>query len=250
MSLESTAAALPPEAQFSIRGTLSTSLAVFGRNLLPFLTVAAVVSLPYFLIQTWFDQRAIQAGDSGLGGEGLLALGLQTMTFGLLQAVLTYGTIQDLRGQPAGIGDCFRGGFAQTGEVLGGALIYGLMLGVATMLFIIPGILVYLRYWVFIPAMVIEKRKTGASFARSVALTAGRRWAILGLAAIVFVSQLAIVIAVILLLPIDSLLANIAVTLLVVLFSTFSSVVAAVGYYHLRAEKEGVLIDDIARVFD
>jgi hypothetical protein len=247
------ALALLPEAQFSIRGTLAASLGVFGRNLLPFLIIAGAVSLPYFAVQTWVDYRAIQAGleaDAFQGSAELLMLGIQTVTFGVLQAVLTYGTILDLRGARPGIGDSFRGGFAQIGAVMGGAVLYGIMLGFATVLFVIPGILVYLRYWVFIPVLVIEKRSTSESFGRSVTLTAGRRWAILGLATIVFVIEMAIVIGAVMLLPIDSLAANIFVTLLVVLFSTFSSVVAAVGYYHLRAEKEGVIIEDIARVFD
>ena len=33
-------------------------------------------------------------------------------------------------------------------------------------------------------------------------------------------------------------------------FTAFASVLSAVGYYYLRAEKEGIVIDDIARVFD
>jgi len=254
MAIEEAAAAGPPlEVQFSIRGTLSTSLAVFGRNLPPFLIISAVVSLPYFALQTWLDYLEAQGEidpDSAFGSSGLVMIGVQTITFGVLQAVLTYGTIQDLRGQRGGIGDSFRGGFAHLGEVLSGALIYGLLLGLATMLLIIPGVVLYLRWWVFMPAMVIEKLKTGASFDRSAKLTAGRRWAILGLATVVFATQLLLVIAGVLLLPIDSFLAAILVTLIVVLFSTFSSVVAAVGYYHLRAEKEGVIIDDIAKVFD
>lgn len=32
--------------------------------------------------------------------------------------------------------------------------------------------------------------------------------------------------------------------------TAFSSVLVAVGYYYLRAEKEGINADDIARVFD
>ena len=33
-------------------------------------------------------------------------------------------------------------------------------------------------------------------------------------------------------------------------FTMVTAALAAVGYYYLRAEKEGVVIDDIARVFD
>jgi hypothetical protein len=33
-------------------------------------------------------------------------------------------------------------------------------------------------------------------------------------------------------------------------FTAFAGVMVAVGYYYLRAEKEGIIIDDIAKVFD
>ena len=247
MAIERAAEAPPLAAAFSIRATLSTSLAVFGRNLVPFLIIAVVVSLPYFIVQTWADY-ALAEGATAV--PSLIVLGIQTITFGLLQAVLTYGTIQDLRGAPAGIAGSFKGGFAQIHEVLGAALIYGLALGFATMLLIVPGILLYLRWWVFMPAMVIEKKKTGASFDRSAQLTAGRRWAILGLAAIVFGGMFLLLMVAIVALPPDSRVGDILATLVAVLFNTFSSVVAAVGYYHLRVEKEGVIIDDIAKVFD
>lgn len=247
MTTEGAAAGPPLAAAFSIRGTLSTSLAVFGRNFVAFLIIAVVVSLPYIVLQTWVDYAA-EAGNAA--ALSLMMLGIQTVTFGILQAVLTYGTIQDLRGQRAGIADSFRGGFAQSPEVLSGALIYGLLLGLATLLLVIPGLLLYLRWWVFMPAMVVEKLKTGASFDRSVQLTAGRRWAILGLGAIVFAVMFLLLILAIVLLPPDSRGVDIAATLIAVVFNTFSSVVAAVGYYHLRVEKEGVIIDDIAKVFD
>jgi hypothetical protein len=35
-----------------------------------------------------------------------------------------------------------------------------------------------------------------------------------------------------------------------VVITAYASVLTSVGYYYLRAEKEGVLIDDIAKVFD
>jgi hypothetical protein len=39
-------------------------------------------------------------------------------------------------------------------------------------------------------------------------------------------------------------------SLIMLFFSAFACVLAAVGYYYLRAEKEGIIIDDLAKVFD
>jgi hypothetical protein len=239
---------------FSPGRTLSTSFGVFGRNLMPFLAVTAIISLPYIAVQTVVDYLTIEsaaAGRSSYGG-GIALFIVQTITFGLVQAALTYGTVQDLRGQHAGVSECLKRGLARSGNIVSGAVRYGFLLGLATLLLVIPGIILYLRWWVFIPAMVVEGEEPKQSFQRSVALTEGRRWAIFGLTALIFVVEIAAVIGLAtgLTMAAGEFIADIAVTLLAILFTAFASVAAAVGYYHLRAEKEGVVIEDIARVFD
>jgi hypothetical protein len=243
----------PPALQttpFSPGRTLNASLAIFLRNLLPFLTVTIVISLPYIAVQTWADIAAARATEpeTGLSPVAIGIFMVQSVTFGFVQAALTYGTVQDLRGQRAGIVDNLRGGLARSGHIATGALQYGLLLGLATLLLIVPGILLYLRWWVFMPAMVIEDLTPSASFERSKELTQGRRWAIFGLSALILVIEIAVMFGLVMLL--EGLGGSIIITVLGVLFTTFSSVVAAVGYYHLRVEKEGVIIDDIAKVFD
>src|SRR5687768_2120832 len=110
-------ALLSASAPFSPGRTLATSFGVFSRNLPAFLAITFVISLPYILLQTWLDYAL---GDTAEGEPGLTAasfgiLVVQTVTFGFVQAALTYGTVQDLRGQPAGIGDCFRRGLERSG---------------------------------------------------------------------------------------------------------------------------------------
>ena len=237
---------------FSPGRTLSVSLSVFARNFLPFLIITLVINLPYIAVQTWLDAAIADAAASGestrMAGANIAIFFVQTVTFGLVQAALTYGTVQELRGQRASLGDCFRLGLANAGNIVGGALRYGLLLGLATLLLIVPGIILYLRWWVFMPAMVVEKLPPSESFERSKMLTAGRRWALLGLSAAVFVVEIGVFIGVAMV--IEGIVLDIVFTLLGILVTAFSSVIAAVGYYHLRVEKEGAMIDDIAKVFD
>jgi len=98
---------------------------------------------------------------------------------------------------------------------------------------------------------VIEGTGIGQGFGRSRELTRGHRWGILGLLVLVVVAQwiVAFVLGLVgaLLGPVGAGIINVAVTLF---FAAFSSVMVAVGYYYLRAEKEGIVIDDLARVFD
>jgi hypothetical protein len=240
-------------AAFTPGRTLGTSFGVLWRNLFPFLSVALIISLPYIAFQTWLDIQteraaATASASNSLAGANYGMIWAQTLTFALVQAALTYGAVADLRGERASIGECFRKGIGRSGHIVSGAMKYGLLLGLATLLLIIPGVLLYLRWWVFIPAMVVENLDSTAAFERSKVLTSGRRWTIFALAALIFAVQIVTMFG--LLLVADGLAADIAITLLVVLFTTFTSVVAAVGYYHLRVEKEGIIIDDIAKVFD
>jgi hypothetical protein len=237
-------------AAFSPGRTLNVSFGVFGRNLPAFLTITTVLSLPYIVLQTWLDFATIEAADGG-GGLAAANFGIflvYTVTFGLVQAAVTYGTVQDLRGQPAGVAACFGRGLARSGNIASGAVQAGLLLGIATLLLIVPGVILYLRWWVFMPAMVVEELTPSDAFVRSKNLTAGRRWAILGLAALILVVEFAVLFGLVMI--IEGIAGAFAITLLAVFFSSFTSVVAAVGYYHLRVEKEGVMIDDIAKVFD
>jgi hypothetical protein len=240
---------------FSPGRTLRVGLAVLGRNLGPFLVITVLISLPYIALQTLLDFAAAANAAEGNGpttGGNVAIFFVQTVTFALVQAALTYGTVQDLRGERASLGDCFRHGLARAGHVVMGSVQYGIMIGLGTLLLLIPGILLFLRWWVFMPAMVVEGLKPQEGFKRSTALTGGRRWSILGLTAVVFAVQLGLMMVAYFVIPevLPPLAADIAVTVIAVLFSTVSSVLAAVGYYHLRVEKEGVIIDDLAKVFD
>lgn len=82
-------------------------------------------------------------------------------------------------------------------------------------------------------------------------LTKGRRWGILGLNLILLViqavlSKLIELVAVVLPEYVGLAVYGIAELLLIV----FTLIPPAVGYYYLRAEKEGVDGNDIAQVFD
>jgi hypothetical protein len=90
-------------------------------------------------------------------------------------------------------------------------------------------------------------------FGRALDLSRGRRWSILGLFLVYGVMIVAIGAVMV---GLDAVLEDSAIVSLVLLipFSAFFSVIGAilpaVVYYLLRAEKEGVGIDQIAMVFD
>jgi hypothetical protein len=111
-------------------------------------------------------------------------------------------------------------------------------------------IYVVILFWVFIPAIVVERAGVIDCFKRSLALTKGRRWAILGVLAVVFVANLAVSLLIKLLVNIAPMASVLLDVLAMLFFMALSAVLAAVGYTFLRAEKEGVAIDDVVTVFD
>jgi accessory gene regulator protein AgrB len=246
-----------PGEQFGVGKVLSTSAAVLGRNIIPFGFIAIVLAIPTMLLE-WFWNPAVNPAAAQLGSTwgytGLVYL-LSIVTNGLVTATLVYGSFQDLRGQKVNIGACFSRGFAALFPIAIAALGYGIAVGFGTLLLIVPGIILSTMFWLYAPAIVVEKKSVGDAFGRSSELTKGKRWHVFG-----------ILLTIILLMVIanatfGSFLVGISgsvgiVPILIVTYvvnavlGAFMSVAATVTYYYLRADKEGIEVEDIAKLFD
>ena len=244
--------------RFEIGKVISTSIAVFGRNLVPMSVIAVVIGIPYILVNLWtlgsVDPAEIeQTGQLPNGFWGMVAVGtvIYLLTYMLTQSAIIFATLQDLRGQKARFGDCLARGLAVLPQVVVAALLATIAVMIGMMLLLVPGIILMLMWWVFVPAVVVEGAGITGCFGRSRELTRGHRWGILGLLLIVFVVEWVISFVLGLL---GALLgqtgAEIVNLLVVLVLSAFASVMVAVGYYYLRAEKEGIVVDDIAKIFD
>jgi hypothetical protein len=245
--------------RFEIGRVLSTSVSVFFRNIGPFAIITGLIGIPYILITLWGATSAAELEEEVRTGTlppsfyGMIVVGavILLLTNTLSQSAINYGTFQDLRGQRASFGDSLGRGLAMLPRVIGAAILASLGLTIGFMLFVIPGFILLLMWWVFVPAIVVEGAGITESFGRSRALTRGHRWGILGLLAVVGIAQwlVGLVVGVV-----GAMLGTIAAEVLHLVvtlgFTAFASVLSAVGYYYLRVEKEGIVIDDIARVFD
>lgn len=279
---------------FSVGGVISQSFSTLLNNLVTFLVISLIVTvLMYvviFIVGMIFFGAAMMGGagmdPSGGGMMGLASLGIGAVlgliiVFVLVMAVnqlgvaaITYGTVQYLRDRKAGIGECLSRGLSVIGPVLGVAVLGFLIVGVGAgivyyiLSFIhaiigalaaaIVGVIGFLVLWVAVPVAVIERPGVIASLQRSIALTAGYRWHILGVFLLLFVIAIAIGIAVGIVVAIISwissglggvvsFLLNVAFSLVI---TALAATLAAVGYYSLRVAKEGVDIGEIAKVFD
>jgi hypothetical protein len=250
--------------QFTIGSVLGTSFIILRRNIVAFGIIALVFGV-IDPVAEWGGgivgsqiAAAVKAGEPFSWEAWVQPILLAIAAFiagmmidSLATAAISYGVFQDLRGQRAGTVDCLARGLASVLPVLAASLVFSVMVSLASIMLLIPGVLIWLAYWLFVPAIVVEKRGIMESFTRSAFLTRGRRWKVVGLwLVIVIASQL-----------VSSGLINVlrsamggwsAGALYVADAATmaFEAVVTAVSYYYLRADKEGARIDDIAAVFD
>ncbi len=249
--------------QFTIGNVLGTSFAVIARNVVPFLLIAIVISIPSIVIarlvgvdpKTYEDQINQQnmLYYTNIASWGaFVSMLVSLITSSLVTAALVYGTFQDLRGRKASLGDLLSRGFGSLLPVVLAAIAFGILVIIGFILLIVPGIILAVALWVYVPAIVVEKAGVGASFRRSRELTKGHRWSILVLYIVVLAAVIAVEWAASGALG-QSLAAfayHWAAIPIQIFYTVFIAVMSAVGYYYLRAGKDGIAIGEIASVFD
>lgn len=264
--------------RFTAGGVFAASIQVLLRNALPLGVITAVVGIPYIvmvftgLAPAPFFYRvtttSINISSTGFDWNGSPAGIVLALTYLLVQCAVSYATFQSLLGRPVLLGQSFTRGLGTAIKVILASIVI-LIVAVAVIavavfliaavpllgIVIIPAIAIcfivlYIMWWVVVPVIVVEGGFMEA-FRRSRGLTKGNRWGILGLFLIVSVADVAISLAITGIAFAVGVAASEALALIVALVSiAFTAVLRTVGYYKLRAEKEGINIDALAAVFD
>ena len=158
------------EHEFREGSAMSKAMAVFSRNLLPFGIVTAIASLPTVLL---FNGHEDVVRNPAAAGALALSGGLSALS----QAIVLYGAFEDMRGRPV---DLMLRSFQHASRrflpVIGVAFLSTVLAGLASLLLIIPGLILFTAWYVAIPACVVERLGPWTSLQRSAALTKGNRW--------------------------------------------------------------------------
>jgi len=172
--------------QFRIGVVLGQSSKILVKNIVPFGLLYLAVNAPSSL----YALRLAGSIDAD-NDPGVRLLGLAEAFIGLIAAAaITYATVQELRGRRVGFGEFFGRGLAQAGAAIRVALLSGLLLVLAFIALVIPGLVLYTMWWVAIPVAVIERPGAVASLRRSASLTAGNRWRVFGVVLCFFVASI------------------------------------------------------------
>jgi hypothetical protein len=253
---------VPPGQVFGVGRVLGTSLAVWFRNILPFLLITVLFYAPPWiwgmsLVYGEQTQDTLRAASEMLGISIFLTLPLNV----LVAAALTYGVVMELNGHRASFGACIATGLVRFFPALGVGLLSWLCIGVATLALVIPGLIAMCVLYVATPVSVIEKPGVMASLSRSAALTRDRRWGIFALILVLGLANWVLtLIAPSLAAPTEPSTIEEAFDALArflhfsfvqqVIIGSIGAVVASVSYYYLRAEKEGTSASELAAIFD
>jgi hypothetical protein len=237
---------------FGVGSVLGMGFRVYGRNIVAFTLITAVVYVPIILwtLSLLSGDMSLSSLSKYVAGVGLLSLVLNSF----VSATLTFGVVKELQGQRAGIGACLATGFARMMPALGVGILTALAIMGGMILLIIPGIIAMCALYVAMPASVIEKPGVVGALKRSAELTKGYRGAIFGLVLIMGIFNYALGRVEQVAFPLDS-MAHIKTYLWIncgtsIVIGALTSVIAAVAYFQLRADKDGTTANDLAKVFE
>ena len=238
---------------FRIGDVFNKTFGVFGRHFITFVILTAIAYIPQFLAVLF---RLQPDSSSGVDAKSewfpyLLAAIIEIVCASLASAVVIYGVVQDLRGQSFSVQDCLQRALARLVPLLGVAILVGIVTGLASLLLVIPGIIVAMMYYVSQPACIAEKLGVTESMSRSAALTKGFRWQVFAILVIFgLLSSIVIQVGTFITMWTGPVIAGLWTVALQVIQGAFNATLSGVIYSQLRTAKEGVDIEKIASVFE
>ncbi len=240
-----------PITEFRIGSVLARSLGVLGNNLVPFGMVSIVFLAPQFVLPFVLVSLLGVTGSVAVVVAWYLSVALVwILTYFLLSAVLMYGTIGELRGNRASIGQSIRWVLGLLFPIIGVAIVATLGVFAGMLLFVVPGFILLAMWWVAVPAAVVERTGVVESLRRSARLTSGHRWRLFGIFILIGVAQSVLDILANLLFGDLEILGSVISSAIFVAVTAVYAVVGAVCYHDLRVLVDGVDADEIARVFE
>jgi hypothetical protein len=245
---------------FQIGRVVSRTFSVISRNVATFLMAALLILFPVIILDFYMGTpNAIAGGRVNGFLLGVVAIVVQVGCTYVLQASLVQGTIADLNGERANLGNALSTGFRLVVPVFIISLLALLGMVLGMVLLVVPGVMLAIAWCIVVPVRVVEGTGISETFGRSRALTKGHRWRIFWLIFIygiivLILSLLTTVVTGVGITHANTVQGNIpyiAVSwLLQVVLAVITSVGVAAIYYELRTAKEGISPQQLAAAFD
>lgn len=232
--------------RFEIGDVLRAAVAVYGRNAVALLGLAVLAAAPPVLWLWLLDAGYIPypytiSAEAATVLMAAPAALLPPICGCWLQTSVTYLIIRNLRGGRSTFSAAAAQGARGIAHATVASVLAGVVVGVGFLLFIVPGVVFLLMFWVVLPVAVVERRFASA-LARSHELTRGHKWSLLGLMLLLFVAYFlvyAVVTPIALLTPNPNSHGILVFMLANMIGLSIWGTVVAVAYHNLRIIKEG-----------
>jgi hypothetical protein len=236
---------------------LSTAFQLYRRYWRTLLAIAAVVVVPFTLLQYLLGYLVRSQGEVTSNGVtstsswAAASAGLVTALAGLLMFLVLTGAITravaaEVAGEDPGVEQSYRFGFHRLGSVLLVSVLVGLVIIGGLILFIIPGIYFAVRLAVSIEALVVEGRRGTQAMGRSWELVGGHWWHAFG--TLLVAGLLTGVVNAVITAPFSGanwLAQGIAAAVATVVTLPYGVLVGVLLYLDLRARKERLTLETL-----
>ena len=166
---------------------LSTAFQLYQRHWRTLLAIAAVVVVPFTLLQYLLGDQVRTRGEESANGvietatwavgiAGLVAALAGLLMFLVLTGAITRTVAAEVAGEDPGVEQSYRFGFVRLGSVLLVSVLVGLATVGGLILLVIPGIYIGVRLAVSIEALVVEGRRGTQAMGRSWELVGSHWW--------------------------------------------------------------------------
>jgi hypothetical protein len=227
---------------------LRRSLAIWAKNLAPFLLLTLLVTLPTHVFRYLVESGQVSFDDPML--DQLWPALVDIVSITVVSGAICWGVFEGLRGAPIPFLRCVLVGLRKLPHVLLVGLAAGIIETIGFACYVLPGIFLLVVLYVAVPVTAIEGRGVVHAITRSAALTTGNRVQIFVIVLVSFALSFGLGV-----LSIGAFEGNVQAlwTARVVLFITsasFGAVTSTVAYHDLRVAREGKLPDDLVRTFE
>lgn len=237
----------------SLGEILDVSFQVFRDNFVKMITISLALQIPYYALLYLYG---MSLADSSRPIDEVDYVGLLLSLLGglviqpLANGASTKLIAESYRGRNASVGTSFASALKLLPGLLGAVLLSGLFIGLGTLLLIIPGIILAVKFSLIAPATIVERRGGTTAMSRSSDLAKGSGWKIFALFIVMYAMTMAIGM-VGGLLGLEAGLGFLALELgVAILVGAFFAAVWTVTYFSCRCEREGFDLEVLTSSFD
>lgn len=235
-----------------LAGIIDRCLAVSGRRFVPLVVVMALAQVPQWIVTTataHLTHTSVVIGHWGIlrAVSAIAAIVVGVVANTLAGGVVMYAVVQELGGGKFSLRDAMGRLTGRLLPMLGITVTVWIPATLGFFLLLVPGLVLATLYFVAVPACMVEGTGILASLSRSLFLTKGYRWQVVGTVVLMTIVSLIFTAGALFTFRSAAPLADLVIA---ALLGTFYNVFNGIFYYQLAVAREGVNGNRIASVFD